>query len=169
MAGKMVRIRIITGGVNSGKSAKFLRLWREAGARLVNQPAGLYSEKIQGADGATIGYNLALLPSWEILPFAFPRETILPETAGDYYFQGKFAFLQKTFQMAERHILRALEPSADGSVWIDEIGNLELKGFGFDALLSAVFKSNREITFTVRSSLLGNVVAKYGIMACELL
>ena len=165
----MARIRIITGGVNSGKSAKFLRLWREAGARLVNQPAGLYSEKIQGADGATIGYNLALLPSWEILPFAFPRETILPETAGDYYFQGKFAFLKKTFQMAERHILRALEHSADGSVWIDEIGSLELKGSGFDALLGVLFKSTREVTFTVRRSLLEKVVARYEIKTYELL
>jgi len=168
----MARIKIITGGVNSGKSAKFLRLWREAAqAGQTNQPVGLYSEKIQNAAGVVTGYDLVFLSGGEgeKHPFIFPRETIPTENAGDYFFQGRFAFLKESFQMAERHTLRALEHAGNCSVWLDEVGNLELKGLGFDALLRVLFKSEREVTFTVRSSLLKKIAAKYGITAYELL
>jgi nucleoside-triphosphatase THEP1 len=166
--------RIITGGVGGGKSTRFLRLFREEAAARAGtragagggQLTGLYSEKTVDARGAVTGYNLVLLPAWERLPFVLPRGALLPENAGNpgnYYFQGRFAFLVKTFEKASRHVLGGSAEAKHGPVWIDEIGNLELKGLGFDPLLRTLVNSGREITLTVRRSLLEKVVARYGI------
>jgi nucleoside-triphosphatase THEP1 len=155
-------IKIITGEKNSGKSTKFLRLYRETNPSAV----GLFSEKLVDSAGSIIGYDLILLPTEERFPFILLKESINPDDADDYYLQGRFAFLKEAFSIAEKYIL---EFPANSPVWIDEIGNLELKGLGYDALLQSLMKSNSDLTFTVRDHLLEKIVSKYGIREYELL
>jgi nucleoside-triphosphatase THEP1 len=161
-------IRIITGDKHSGKSTTFLRLYRLE----TIPPAGLFAEKQYDAAGSITGYALLLLPSEKRLPFvslkesvAF-KESVSPENTGEYELQGRFAFLKKTFLLAERYIL---SHPANTPVWIDEIGALELKGLGYDTLLKTLLQSGRDLTFTVRTPLLEAVVERYGITAYELL
>ena len=146
-------VKIIKGEVNSGKSTKFLRLYKAS-----NSGAGLYSEKWLDDAGSVIGYDLVLLPAGKKLPFIFLHESIPPEDADNYYIQGKFAFLKETFKIAEQYIL---EYAADTPVWIDEIGGLELNGWGYDGLLKTLLAANRDVTFTVRYNLFEKIVAKY--------
>ena len=74
--------------------------------------------------------------------------------------QGRFAFWKDAFKKGEEYILGCPPEKA---VWIDEVGGLELKGLGFDFLLRSLLNSKRDVTFTVRSSLLPEVLGRYNI------
>lgn len=154
-------VRIISGENNSGKSTTFLRMYRKK-----NNEAGLYSGKLYSNDGVIIGYNLVFLPIWEEIPFISLKGLIPQKVTNDYHFQGRFAFLKETFKIAERYILNY---STNEPVWIDEVGRLELKGVGYNTLLSTLLKSGRDITFTVRSDLLEKVIEKYKIKKYSLI
>lgn len=152
-------IRIIAGEKDSGKSTTFMKLYQEEGD---NAP-GLYSKKLY--EGDTIcGYNLVLLPTLEEYPFISINEGLETDT-DKYDVQGRFIFLKETFKIGKKHILNF---PGNPRVWIDEIGSLELKGKGFDALLQTLFTTHREITLTIRSYLVDKIVKKYDIAQFEI-
>jgi len=148
-------VRIITGAANSGKSTKFFQLFQEK-----NNETGLYSLKLYNDDNTIIGYNLVLLPIDEEIPFISLRESVPAEDTDKYYYQGRFALLKETFEIAERYILNSPDHIP---VWIDEVGKLELKGVGYDKLLHKLVKSDRDMVITVKDSLLDQVLNRYEI------
>lgn len=153
-------IRIITGPVNGGKSTRFLKLYEESGDGI-----GLYAKKLYNEEKTIVGYNLILLPGKEEIPFICLKESIY-QNENCYLIQGRFAFLKEPFEIAKRYILSS---SDHIPVWIDEIGKLELKGKGYDKLLRRLLKSDREITITVRDSLLVDILNQYKIKEYRLL
>lgn len=148
-------IHIITGDTNSGKSARFVQLFNAAG-----NGVGLFSKKLYADDNSIKGYHLMLLPDGIEHPFIILKADVPPEEAEMYLFQGRFAFLKNSFSIGENYLLTHLPRQ---SVWIDEIGSVELKGFGFDTLLRKLIDTEMDVTFTVKRSLLERVIAKYGI------
>ncbi len=148
-------IRIITGPVNSGKSSKFLKLYEEESGDGI----GLYSQKLYDEKKTIVGYKLVLLPDKEEIPFIRLKESVY-RNENRYHIQGRFAFLKDTFEIAERYILSS---PAHLPVWIDEVGKLELKSLGHHKLLRALLDSGREMTITVRDSLLNEMLGWYGI------
>ena len=146
-------VHIITGDIHSGKSTRFLNLYSQR-----NREVGLYAKKLYNPDQTIAGYNLVLLPIMDEIPFICLKESV--ESHGDYYMQGRFAFWKGAFKKGEDYILGS--PSEKG-VWIDEVGGLELKGLGFDFLLHTLIDSHRDVTFTVRTSLLNRVLDRYNI------
>lgn len=148
-------VRIISGDIDSGKSTRFINLYKEE-----NSGAGLYSKKLYDKKGNIAGYHLVLLPVEKELPFICLKESVSKEDTSNYHIQGRFAFLKETFRIAERYIM---DYPTGCPVWIDEIGGLELKGLGHDALMKTLLKSGRDITFTARSKLLERVLRRYGL------
>ena len=146
-------VRIITGDIHSGKSTRFLELYIQG-----NGDVGLYAKKLYASDHTIVGYSLLLLPLMEEIPFICLKESVASH--GDYYMQGRFAFWKGAFKKGEDYILGS--PSEKG-VWIDEVGGLELKGLGFDFLLRTLIDSLRDVTFTVRTSLLKSILDRYNI------
>ena len=145
--------RIITGDIHSGKSTRFLELYIQG-----NGDVGLYAKKLYASDHTIVGYSLLLLPLMEEIPFICLKESVSGNE--DYYMQGRFAFWKDAFKKGEEYILGCPPEKA---VWIDEVGGLELKGLGFDFLLRSLLNSKRDVTFTVRSSLLPEVLGRYNI------
>ena len=148
-------IHIITGDTNSGKSTRFIQLFNAS-----ENGIGLFSKKLYADDNSIKGYHLILLPDGIEHPFIVLKEHVSPEDAEMYLFQGRFAFLKSSFFVGEEYLLTRLPRQ---SVWIDEIGSVELNGFGFDTLLRRLIDTKVDVTFTVKRNLLERVVAKYEI------
>lgn len=154
-------LHFILGESHSGKSTRFLSLFQQEHGNL-----GLYSEKLYENE-VIIGYNLVLLPIKKQLPFIKRKESLSTYDIEQYYQQGRFVFLKETFLEGERYILDHL--TSNNTVWIDEIGGLELKGLGYDALLSSLINKNVDLVLTVRTSLFSSVLERYQITEYQII
>ena len=154
-------IKIITGETDSGKSTRFIGLHE-----LSDNDIGLFSKKLYDENRQIVGYNLLLLPSGSQLPFIIRKEKVLESEKENYLFQGRFALLKKSFNIGEQHILNHL---SDRTVWIDEIGGLEIKGLGFANLVKILIRSNCDLVITIRNTLLEKFIDQFGIEEYELL
>ncbi len=144
-------INIITGETNSGKSTKFMLLFSKETSAI-----GLFSKKLCNNQNKIIGYNLVLLPNKEEYPFIILKESVHPVHKDNYLYQGRFAFIKSTFEIGEKYILDNL---SNHSVWIDEVGSLELKGTGYSNLIKKLIGKNINLTITIKSNLLEKVIA----------
>ena len=148
-------VRIITGPRNSGKSTRFLQLYNEAGGADV----GLFSRKRLDANNCVKGYDLILLPAESTIPLArvacesvfFPKE--------DQLLQGQFVFSLSAFKLGHTYVLN----QCPSSVWIDEVGKLELQGLGYDSLLRQLLKRNIDLTLIIRDTYLPDILTMYSI------
>lgn len=137
-------VHIITGSCNSGKSTHFLRLWQEAGGT----DKGLWSKKQKDTEGNIIGYDVVLLPSMYICPLARTHST--GSLSSEFNLsQGRFLFSSQAFGEAMEYVLSS--PLAS-SVWIDEVGKLELRELGYAPLLRTLLAHETDITLTIRDS-----------------
>ena len=150
-------VRIISGETNSGKSTKFFKLFEEE----INA-IGLFSKKTYDSQNNIIGYNLITLPNKEEYPFIMLKEMTDPTESELYLYQGRFAFIKSTFIIGEKYIIENLN---NHSVWIDEIGSLELKGMGYDKLLKTLISNNANLTITTKSNLAERVIDRYNLSA----
>lgn len=154
-------VSVITGEINSGKSRRFIQLYKQS-----DKGIGLFSKKLCHENGQIIGYDLILLPEEKELRFITLKDYISETDPDDYLYQGRFAFLKSTFLAGEQYIS---EQSATGTVWIDEIGGLEIKGLGYHNLIKKLLKTNRDLVITIRSSLLQAFLMKYSVTEYEVL
>jgi molybdopterin synthase sulfur carrier subunit len=138
----MVRIHILTGPVDSGKTT-FLRELLTGGAA-TGRACGYLSLRVL-ADGETDGYDLLSLADGDIRPFL--RRTGEPSWPR----VGPYFLFPETLAAAER-IIRECPP--DGLLVVDEVGPLELAGGGVStALRRALDGDGREIVLVIREGL----------------
>ncbi len=148
-------INVITGETNSGKSSKFIHLFNNE-----SDAIGLLSKKLYDNNKNIIGYNLVMLPNNVECAFIILKEEVNPAEHHLYLFQGRFAFLKSSFTIGEEYIMSHLH---NHSVWIDEVGSLELKGLGYDNLIKTLISNNINLTITTKRNLLEKVCERYGI------
>lgn len=154
-------VRIITGDIDSGKSRLFLQLYKQSGGG-----AGLFSKKLYDENGEIIGYNLILLPDEQELNFITLKDYISETDLDAYLYQGRFAFLKSAFLTGEKFVM---EQSGTVTVWLDEIGGLEIKGLGYHNLIKNLLYANRDLVITIRNTLLKSFIEKYKVDEYRLL
>lgn len=154
-------IKVITGDIDSGKSTRFMQLYDQSGNDI-----GLFSKKLYDENNQIIGYNLILLPEGRELPFIILKEEVLESEKENYLFQGRFAFLKESFKTGEQYILN--HPDAE-TIWIDEIGGLEIKNLGFANLMKTLIQTDRNLIITIRNTLLRKFIKQFGIEEYEVL
>lgn len=148
-------IHFITGEIDSGKSTRFLSMYKDQKGQI-----GLYSKKLYDDQNTIIGYNLVLLPEYKEIPFVRLKDSLSDYSESESYFRGRFVFSKVSFKIGESYILNNFNGN---TVWIDEIGGLELKGLGFDSLIKTLLTKNIDIVLVVRNSLFLSVLNKYNI------
>lgn len=148
-------VHFILGDCNSGKSTRFLSLFNKEQGGI-----GLFSKKLYNENNVIIGYNLVLLPENKEIPFIKLKESLSDQSESDSFFQGRFAFSIKSFQIGEDYILNNLNSNM---VWIDEIGGLELKGLGYNSLLKTLLIRDIDLVLSVRTSLFDDILKRYNI------
>ena len=135
-------LHIITGGKDSGKTARIRALYGEAAGG-----DGYACPKVF-VDGAHAGYDALDLRTGATVPLARSKNALPPgwdecRARGGYSFSGRgLVFLDS--------ILEGLAARRAERVFLDEIGSLEMQREGFRFLLAGVMDSCEELYASVR-------------------
>lgn len=141
------RCRIITGERDAGKTTRLLEM-----VSACSCPQGFACVKYQD------GYLLRNLSSGEERLFMSSS----PVFTGRI---GRWFYDEDLFRKANS----ILEKIDKGTVFIDEIGRLELSGGGFAPSLEVLLHKEAELTITVRRSFLQQVMEAFGISEAEII
>lgn len=150
-------ITIITGAKDAGKSSYLESWYREK-----PEGVGFFSRKVFRS-GVFIGYDLVLLPGMRSVPFIRVDGFGLGEDCGEIIRQGRFLFASSAFYLAEEW-LKSHPVSDDEPVWMDEIGSLELFGYGFHRLVREVLTEGRELRVVFREHLFERLIEYYNVL-----
>lgn len=148
-------VTIITGERNSGKTTFFEYWYNE-----VRRGIGFCSKKLY-EENECRGYDLVLFPDKERLPFItmqYPQQ----EYGADRVMTGKAAVDTSVIPFVDKWLKESMT-DPDEPVWIDEVGERELAGGGFDHLLRRVLVECADIRLVVRKNILYKLVRHYGI------
>ena len=153
-------ITIITGKKGSGKTQLLEELYREQSFGV-----GCITKKVYHND-QWVGYDLVRLPDEATLPFIrfIAHQEMLQNT--DLLFYNRFAFSQKAFDEATRWMMDAID-SGNTPIWIDEVGNQELLGQGFDAVIRKALATKVEMKLVFRLHRFNELLAHYHITHYE--
>lgn len=147
-----IEVVLITGKINSGKTASIINLVEKERAK-GNSPTGVIAHGVF-ENGIKIGFDVEDIASGEKIPLARVSEVF------DISFSvGRFTFSAKGFDFACKALLR-FKPG--GVVFIDEAGPLELKGGGYAECLHALLKSGiAKIYIVVRDDCVKEFIEKF--------
>lgn len=146
-------ITLVTGPVNSGKTASLLNRFNRSGSG-----DGFVSTKYY-EKGSLCGYRLTRLSTRESMPFVFlaghqPKGTALGDPIGSYIILGS------AIHFAEREMAKLINQGVQ-PLYLDEVGRLELRGQGFDALLRQIVGSRLDAVLGVRERSVPGIVERY--------
>ncbi len=155
-------ITIITGIKNSGKT-KYIEDWY----RKEPKGVGCFARKVY-ADGHWLGYDLELAPHGETIPFIrlIPYRHLLKDT--DIWLHNRFAFSRKAFCTAFEW-LDAAVLKGKGPIWIDEVGNMEMKSEGYDIVIRNGIAKGLDMRMVFRYQHLEELIKHYGLIDYRLI
>lgn len=148
------KIIIITGEVNSGKTARVEKVVALLN-RLQGRTAGVYSKGVFRKE-KKVGYTIVSVESGQSSGFATDTQT-------DKYTlrQGRYWFDESVFEVYNQKLI---EKQNSDYILIDEIGPLELKDKGFHIALKHLLQHHqKKLILIIRSRLIEKVLNKYGL------
>ncbi len=148
-------VTLITGKINGGKTSRILELYLDS-----ENGDGFASPKVFNG-GELAGYDLQRLSTGETVPF-IRREGLTPAGWTEAFTFGDFSFSEAGLQFASGIIKSAIE-DGNSSLFIDEIGPVELQGKGFAPLLEKALGSGRDVYICVRESCVEDVAERFHI------
>ena len=145
---KKLEILVITGKINSGKTTLMKKLFEME--RLDGKsPTGIISPGVFRGD-AKIGFD--------VIDLSTGRASLLARVSGKLkngFSVGRFTFSDKSLEFAKKAIL---DFRPGGTVFVDEIGPLELTGKGYADCLRILLKSSiSKLYISVRENCLDEV------------
>lgn len=161
-------VRFVTGGVATGKTTRMIALLAQA-------PEGtaggvIAPRRMSGA--LTVGYDLLLLPGTERMRLA-DRHMLRPEDTGhvsvvdsgppheavdpDVASFGPYLFRQTAFDKAFAHLAALMARPGIRTLYLDEIGPLELQGRGHAPALETLLPLGKHWVLAVRGACLERV------------
>ena len=154
-------IHIVTGKINQGKTT-----WLQKHFSNHQLGSGLLSIKLW-KDDDIYGYKAHLLPSGEEIPLLIHQRHYHDEFKNGAMI-GPYHYSVTNFDFINHHCLTQLE-QGHGPIYLDEIGMLELSGYGLDPIMKEVVKTQTEAYISVRHDLVSKVVAHYQIDDYEII
>lgn len=135
-------VHLITGERNSGKTTRLLNIYKE------KKGGGIAS--IKGNKNGYDFYNLVFLGSGQP-PILLATEN--PEFASkkDFFKFKRFYFNDNAFKKAQIYITELLALSIS-PIFLDEVGELELKGMGFHDICLKLINLQKVVYITVRDA-----------------
>lgn len=154
-------ITIITGKKNSGKSTYLKQWYLEE-----KNGCGIISEKIFLAD-SHIGYNILLLPDEIKLPLCRLPQYTEDLSGAELIQQGRYLFSSEVFKSVSDTLKEELP--AHSVLWLDEVGYLELFGYGYADIIDDAQKKQIELRLSVRETLLDKILHKFRLNDCRII
>ena len=159
--GGQAYVHIVTGEVDSGKTARLLSIYRELGSG-----DGFINAKIY-RDDHFIGQRIIRLSTGESEIFSAICEFTPPDW-DEIYKYGNFSFSGKG-QAFARNITSGIIAKGTDPVFIDEIGPLELQKQGLCDILSMLLRTKNEIYAVIRKSCINSVLKEFGIIRYDII
>ena len=148
-------ITIVSGPIDSGKTTRLAKHFAEHG-----RGDGFLSEKFY-QDGRVQGYLARRLSTHETWPWLLRDEfasTSFPKEARI----GPFHANLETLAVMEKAYAAMMEQGVS-PIYLDEIGEWELSGQGFDSIFRKLLSSKGDLLVAVRKELVTQVIAHYGL------
>lgn len=146
-------ITIIAGQLNEGKTSTLLKMYNTS-----KQGDGFACIKVIENNLHT-KYNFYRLSNHEEIPFMVKLEYLNDKTYYNQTFKN-YAYcdkaLNKVKDVIEELIKNKIEP-----IYLDEVGLLEITGFGHDETLRLLLDSHLDIIITVRDKFIDKVISNY--------
>lgn len=153
-------ITLITGPIHSGKTTRLMDEYRRC-----ENGDGFASVKLMN-DDIVIGFDLIRLSSGERIPLA-RRKSELPSKWDESCSLGPYSFSGEAVSVVSTGVDLMIK-SGVGTIFLDEIGSLELEGLCFHETVVKIADSGIDAVLVVRDTNLQEVVAKYGFADIEI-
>ena len=156
----MSELKVITGDFNSGKTERLMEIYR-------NQEKGTADgfaciKDFSNETGEFSGYSLKWLSSGITFPLAVLKEKI-KEPIGGYFEFDRFLFSESAFFKASLMIKSLLLNPDIRTVFIDEIGMLELMGKGYSHIFSEALSSDKNVYAVINKKNIEKVIKAYNV------
>lgn len=148
-------VKIVTGKINSLKTSRALDDYQ------TNQKGDGFLSIKNMDQQKVLSYDALRLKTNEKRRLASHKENN-PYTFKNQLTFGPYVFNLDTFDWMNHEISHMISQQVH-PIYMDEIGNLELKGFGYDAIIKKCLESNMDLVIVVREDLLDQVIKHYQI------
>ncbi|WP_157950185.1 nucleoside-triphosphatase [Vallitalea okinawensis] len=148
-------VNIITGSINSGKTSRLLKLYKDIG-----RGDGFISYKNMKGN-IVLGYDVMQLSNGQRQPIVRRKDNL----AVDWHECceiGPYSFSNDAITWVEK-TLRQLRKENVSPIYLDEIGPLELNNQCFHKIFKELLGENCELYISVRQDSLSEVIHKYQI------
>jgi nucleoside-triphosphatase THEP1 len=148
-------VTFVTGRINSGKTTKLFELYQQTG----RGDGYIAIKQMQGTK--VVEYTAKRLSSDDAFPYVV-RDEFDPGTKKIACSIGPYRFYQDAVDEMVAEIRRMIEYSIE-PIFLDEIGQLELRGECFAQVFSEMVASGLDLVVSVKKELLEDVIKTFGI------
>jgi nucleoside-triphosphatase THEP1 len=148
-------VLIITGPMDSGKTTRFLSLYDKR-----REGDGFASVKDMEGHEVT-GFTLMRLSTGKTRTLCV-HHLHGAQAPDDGFRFGPYVFDNRAFDMV-RDQVEAMVRTGMRTIWLDEIGRLELEGHGFDKAMRTATDAGAHLVITVRDTHVDDVIRHYGL------
>ncbi len=155
----MGSITLISGDYDSGKTTRLIRIFN---SQKTGEADGFACIKMRNSKNEIIGYTLRQLSTMKDSIFIFDRK-FYDDSFKEYFEFDRYIFSTETLRYAERIMEKAIKNPKIHSVFIDEIGAVEVSGMGFCEILFKLINSDKNVYLCVNERHVEEVTGKFGI------
>lgn len=148
-------VTFVTGKINSGKTTKLYELYQQTG----RGDGYLAIKQMRGTK--VVEYTAKRLSTDDAFPYVV-RDEFDQGTKKIACSIGPYRFYQDAVDEIKREVRRMIEYSIE-PIYLDEIGQLELKGECFADLFQELVDSGLDVVASVKKDLLEDIVKAFGI------
>jgi nucleoside-triphosphatase THEP1 len=155
----MATITLVVGPQNAGKTTKMLEIFESL---TKGSAQGVIQPKIFDVKNRWIGYALRNLVDASNYPLILLADDSSSCPTG-WFACDRFRFCEATFQYGVDLLNEACFDSHIKTILIDEIGNIEVEGKGYDNALRNVLISSKDVILALSDVHLDQILETYGI------
>lgn len=154
-------ITIICGGYDSGKTTRMINVFNNL---KMGEADGFACVKVLNAESQTLKYRLRRLTTGQEYDF------IVAKNEYQFYFDEffefeRFVFSTKTLRLAESVMEEAIRNPNIQSLFLDEIGVLELQGQGFSMILRKMLQCDKDLFLCINQKNVDEIQEKFKFSA----
>lgn len=158
-------VKIIIGAIDSGKSSRAKELFQSYPPGTAE---GLLTLKFYSPEQVFLGYRLRRASTGEERSFIRLRSTCEGKSTEELLFD-RFAFSPAAFDWGESVFAEALASPAIHTLFLDEIGPIELRDQGFARVQQQALASDKELYLVMNDRNLVSLLEHFRISEYELL
>lgn len=82
---------------------------------------------------------------------------------------GQYYIIDGVFELISNILLQQIKETKNKIIALDEIGKLELDGFGYDKLLNELVELDNDIVLCIRDKFVNKVIKKYNLKNIDII